>query len=102
MSHTFPIRRRIAESTLKLINDTRSKIFGNEIFERRYLTTYNLQRLHIFLNGISNLVLVCKDIEPRSKTRSFFSNVKVVFLSTCMLSMNFATFIYKIFRVAIS
>ena len=35
VSHTFTIIGLIAESTLKVINDTRSKIFGNLILERK-------------------------------------------------------------------
>ena len=55
-------------------------------------------------NDSFNLVLDCKDIEPkyrRTRTRGFLSTVRVISLTTCMLSMSFETIIHKIFRVAI-
>ena len=39
VSNTFTIIGLIADSTLKFINDTRSKIFGNPIFEMKVITT---------------------------------------------------------------
>ena len=73
VSHTFTIIGLIAESTLKLIHYTRSKIFGNLILEMKVLpnlvlflnTICNLQQLRMFFNDFFNLVLVCKDTEPR-------------------------------------
>ena len=53
-------------------------------------TICNLQQLRMFFNNFLNLVLVCKDTEPRygkTRTRGFFSTIRVV--STCMLSINF-------------
>ena len=38
VSHAFIIIELIAESTLKLINGTRSKIFGNPKFEMKVVT----------------------------------------------------------------
>ena len=35
VSHTFTIIGLIADSTLKIINDIRNKIFGNSIFEMK-------------------------------------------------------------------
>ena len=43
-------------------------------------TICNLQQLRMFFNDFFNLVLVCKDIEPRygrTRTRGFFSTVKI-------------------------
>ena len=113
VSHTFTTIGLIAESTLKFINDTRSKIFGNLILEMKVVassslilnTICNLQQLRMLFNDFFNLVLVCKDIEPRygrTRTRGFSSTVRVVSFTTCMLSNNFfKAFIYKIFGVAI-
>ena len=42
----------------------------------------------MFFNGLFNLVLVSKDIEPRNgrnRARGFFSTDRVVFLTKCML-----------------
>ena len=72
MSNTFTIIGLIAESTLKLTNDTRSKIFGNPIFEMKAVTQSgvflnaicNLQQLlRIFYDDLFKLTLVCKDID---------------------------------------
>ena len=57
-------------------------------------------------NEFFDLVLVCKDTEPRygrTRTRGFFSAVRVVFLIKKMLFINLLkhTFIYNIFREAI-
>ena len=38
VSHTFLAMGAITESTVKLIKGTRSKIFGNEIFEKKDFT----------------------------------------------------------------
>ena len=98
--HTSTIIRLTAESTLKLIHYTRSKIFGNLILEMKVLpnlvlflnTICNLQQLRMFFNDFFNLVLVCKDIElryGRTRTNGIFSTVRIVALTTCMLSINF-------------
>ena len=53
-------------------------------------TICNLQQLRMFFTDLFNLVLVCKDIEPRyGKTRAtvFFSAVRVVSFNTRMLFM---------------
>ena len=45
----------------------------------------------MFLDDLFNLVLVCKDIEPkygRTRTREFFSTVRSVSFTTCMLFKN--------------
>ena len=97
VSHTFTIIGHIAESTLKFINNTRSKIFGNLILEMKVFVLFsnticNLQQLRMHFNDFFNLVLFCKDIEPkygRTRTRGFFSTVRVVSFTTCMLSINF-------------
>ena len=73
VSHTSTIIGLIAESIQKFINDTKSKIFGNLILETKLFpnlllflnTIYNLQQLTMFFNDFLNLVLFCKDIEPR-------------------------------------
>ena len=52
----------------------------------------NLQQLRMFFSDFFNLVLVCEDIEPRygrTRTRDFFSTVRVVYFKICMLSINF-------------
>ena len=46
VSHTFTIIGLIAESTLKFINDTRSKIYGNPIFEMEVVTLSGLILKH--------------------------------------------------------
>ena len=54
----------------------------------------------MYFNDLLKLVLVYKDIEPRNggtRTKGFFSTVRVVSLTTCMLSINFL----KHFKVAI-
>ena len=54
----------------------------------------------MFMNDFFNLVLVCKVIEPsygRTRTRGFFSILRVVPLTTSVLSIN----LLKHFRVAI-
>ena len=43
VSHTFTITGLIAESTLKLINDVRRKIFGNPILETKVVALHYLQ-----------------------------------------------------------
>ena len=61
-----------------------------------------LQQLRMFFNDFFNLILVCKDIEPRyGKTRAkgFFSSVRVVSFTTCVLSINLLK--HKIFKVDI-
>ena len=82
MSNTFSIIGLIAESTLKLINYPKSKVFGNPILEKKVglkefgLGLIFLQKLRMFFNDFFNLVLVCKDIEPRyvrTRTRGFLS-----------------------------
>ena len=56
VSHTFTIVGLIAESTMKLINDTRNESFGNPIFEMKVVlvlfinTMCNLQQLRMFVN----------------------------------------------------
>ena len=45
----------------------------------------------MFFNDFLNLALVCKDFEPsygKAMTGGFFPTVKVVSLTTCMLSIN--------------
>ena len=94
VSHKFTIVGLIAESTLKFINDTRTKIFGNMILEMKFIAQSSLILKHylqfttikFFFNGILNLVLVCKDIEPRygrTRARGLLSTVKVVSFTTC-------------------
>ena len=93
VANTFPIIGRIAESTLKLINNIRSDIFGNPI--ESGLISKNiciLPQLKVFFNYLFNLVLFCKSIEPRyGKAWSWderLLTVRTVFLTTCMLSIN--------------
>ena len=77
----FTIMKLIGESTLTLISDTRSKIFGNVIFEKKGITLsghifkYRLQFTTTDLQHFLNLVRICKDIEPRyerTRKRDFF------------------------------
>lgn len=93
VSNTFTIIKLIAESTLKLKNDTESKIFANPVFEIRVFT---LSGLIVFLilkqyfyfkiinnndNDFFSLALLCKYIEARygrSITRDFVLYVRVV------------------------
>ena len=45
----------------------------------------------MLLDDLFNLVLVCKDIEPRygrTRTREFFSTVRSVSFTTCILFKN--------------
>ena len=100
VSHTFTIIGLITESTLKFINNTRSKIFGNLILEMKVVAWSSLIPKHYLqlttiknvFNDFFNLVLVCKDIKPRygrTRTRGFFSTVRIVYFTTCILSINF-------------
>ena len=66
-------------------------------------TNSNIQVSQTFTDFF-NLVLVCKDIEPRygrTRTRGFFSTVRVVYFQVYVIHKPFDTFIYGIFRVAI-
>ena len=63
-THIFTGIGLTAESTLKLINNIRGKIFKNEIFEMKVVpqnlvlflnTTCNLQQLRMFLTDFFNL-----------------------------------------------
>ena len=52
----------------------------------------------MFFNDFFNLVLVCKDIEARygrTRTRDFFSTVRVVSLTTCMHFINLLKHLFK-------
>ena len=82
------LTRLTAESILKLINNTRTKIFGNLIFEMKVVPYYGLflnticilRKLRMCFNDFFNLILLCKDIESRygrTRARSFFSIVRV-------------------------
>lgn len=83
----FIIMKLIVESTLIIINDTRSKIFGNAIFERKGVTLRGLifkcllqftTIKDVFLKNFFNLFPTCKDIELRyekTRTKVFFSTV---------------------------
>ena len=72
VSHTYTITGLIAESTLKLVNDTGITIFGNPIFEMKVVTFSGLTFKHYLqftivkdvFNDFFNLVLVCNDFEP--------------------------------------
>ena len=79
MSNTFTKIGLIAESTLKLINKTRSKTFENAIFEMKVVTYSGLNfkplQFTTVVDVFFNLVLVCKDIKPRygrTRTKDFF------------------------------
>lgn len=107
VSNIFSIKGPISESALKLISDTKKKIFRNPIFEFiwgsdlwiyscyliwPYFKPYlHLPRIKDVFNDFFKLVLVCKDFEPiyeRTIRWSFFPTVKVVSSTTYMLSMN--------------
>ena len=56
----------------------------------------------MFFNDFFNVVLVCKDIGPRygrTRTRGFFSAVRVVSFTTGMLSINFLKNLFIKFSV---
>ena len=105
VSHTFTVIVLTAESILKFINDTRSKIIRNPIFEMKVVTESGLIFEHYLqfttikdvFNDFFNLVLVCKDTEPRlgrTRTRSFFSTVRTVSFTTCMSSINLLKYLF--------
>ena len=97
VSNTFTIIGPIAESTLKLINDIRSKVFENPVFEMKVVTfslfltsnsVCNLKQVKMFFSNFFNIFLVCKDIKQRygrTKTRDVFLTVRVV---SYILSIN--------------
>ena len=97
VSNTFTIIGPIAESTLKLINDIRSKVFENPVFEMKVVTlslfltsnsVCNLKQVRMFFSDFFNIFLVYKDIKPRygrTKKRDVFLTVRVV---SCILSIN--------------
>ena len=87
VSCMFTIIGLIAEFTLKLKNDIRGlglgiwslkwKLLSNLVLSLN--TISNLQQLRMFFNDFFNLVLVCKDIEPRygrTWARSIFSTFR--------------------------
>ena len=99
MSNSFTIIGFIAESTPKLktsseVTSLRMRPFTWKLFPNLVLfvnTIYTKQQLRIFVIDFLNLVLVCKDVEPgygRTRTGGFFSAVRVVSLTTCMLSIS--------------
>ena len=57
----------IVEFTLKLINGTIIKIFEKDLLVLFLNTICNLQQLRMFFNNFLNFVLVCKEIEQRSR-----------------------------------
>ena len=57
----------IAEFTLKLINGTIIKIFEKDLLVLFLNTICNLQQLRMFFNNFLSFVLVCKEIEQRSR-----------------------------------
>ena len=64
-------------------------------------TICNLQQLRMFFNKFLDLFLVCKDIEPRygrSSTRGFYSTVRVVSVTTCMLFINLLNHLFINFQ----
>ena len=97
LSNPFTVGRLIAKSALKL-NDTsvrfwipllRWKLLHNWVLVVN--TICILQQLGRYFNGLFNLFVVFKDIESRNgrtRTKGFFSTVRVVSLTTCMLSIN--------------
>ena len=110
VSNTFTIIGLIAESTLKILNNTKSKIFRNLIFEMKVVSYSGLIFKHFMhftinmnvFNDLFILVLVCKDIEPRfGRTRGFFSTVKIVFNYVYVIHKFPELFVSIIFRVAI-
>ena len=76
VSHTFTIIGLIAESGLIGSPTLEVRVLPNLVL---FLNTIcNLQQLRMFFNDFFNLVLVCKDIEPRygrTRARDFFSIV---------------------------
>ena len=66
--------------------------------------TCSLQQLRMFFNYLFDLFTVCKYIEPRcgrGRKRCFSSTLRVVSLTTCMLSMYlFKTSTRKTFKEA--
>ena len=80
---------------MKFINDTRSKIFGNSIFEMKvcYLIWSYFKRCLQFKKIKDVLLTVSLMVfyrYGRTRTRGFFSTVRVrvVSFTTCMLSIN--------------
>ena len=70
VSHTFTIIGLIAESTLKFVYDTRSKIFGNPILEIKVVAQSGLVfKYYLQFTTVKDvfqwLLQLCKDIEPR-------------------------------------
>ena len=70
VSHTFTIIGLIAESTLKFVCDTRSKIFGNPILEIKVVAQSGLAfKYYLQFTTVKDvfqwLLQLCKDIEPR-------------------------------------
>ena len=101
VSHTFTIKGLIPDSThwnLQMTPEVRSlgiwslkwRLLPNLVL---FLNTIcNLQQLKMFSNDLFNFVLNCKYIEPRygrTKKRGFFSIVRIVSFTICMLSINF-------------
>ena len=96
MSQTFTIIWLIVESTLKFMNNTRSKGVWSlkwKLFPTMVLfisTICNLQQFRMFFNDFFYLVLGRKGIEPRygrTRIRGYFSTVRVVSFATCMLTI---------------
>ena len=88
----FTVISIITESTLKLINDTRSNIFGNAVWVYLNTTSY-LDQFMMFFNDFFNLVPVAMNIIKSSygktRLRDFFSTFRVISLTTSMLIINF-------------
>ena len=86
VSNLFNIIELIAESKLKLMNDNKSKIFGDPIFETEVVTESGLISKHYlqftiikdFFNDFFKFLPICKDSEPRygsTRTKGFLSTV---------------------------
>ena len=94
VSNTFTIIALITESTLKRINDIGSKIFGNPTIEMKVVTKSGLIFKHYLqFTTIKNvfkdfLMFSIETRYERPRTRDFFSTVKVVFFTMCLLSIN--------------
>ena len=96
---TFTIIELIAETTPEVrslgIWSLKWRLLPNLVL---FLNTIcKLQQLRMFFDYFFNWVLVCKDIEPRyrrTRDRGFFSTVRVVFFTRCMLSINFLNYLF--------
>ena len=98
MSHTFPMIGLIAESTMKLIGDIGSKIFGDPIFEMKVVKFCSVHRggnpltnfYDMLMIDVINRLLLNKIINLESIfVNKFTLSIMMLIMSSLFYSLRF-------------